>query len=104
MTLECIWSIIFIIVSVFLLAYVIGSTTLAIIKGDERVGKYRERMHALMAYSKLNDLPPVRARAVQHSTLWGGCVPPKGCHFAFSPRSWITTDRFATTCKPTATM
>lgn len=57
---ECIWSIIFIIVSVFLLAYVIGSTTLAIIKGDERVGKYRERMHALMAYSKLNDLPPVR--------------------------------------------
>ncbi len=59
LVLECIWSIIFIIVSVFLLAYVIGSTTLAIIKGDERVGKYRERMHALMAYSKLNDLPSV---------------------------------------------
>ena len=40
-------------------ADIIGSVTLLVVKGDERMGQYREQMRALQHYSALNDLPEV---------------------------------------------
>lgn len=42
----------------FFTAYIIGSITLLVVKGDERMGKYREDMRALQCYATLHSLPP----------------------------------------------
>lgn len=42
----------------FFTAYIIGSITLLVVKGDERMGKYREDMRALQCYATLHGLPP----------------------------------------------
>lgn len=41
-------------------ADIIGSVTLLVVKGDERVGSYRTQMQHLQAYSQINGLTQVR--------------------------------------------
>lgn len=41
-------------------ADIIGSVTLLVVKGDERVGSYRQQMQHLQAYAQMNALPQVR--------------------------------------------
>lgn len=41
-------------------ADIIGSVTLLVVKGDERVGAYRQQMQHLQAYAQMNALPQVR--------------------------------------------
>ncbi|PSC76146.1 potassium NKT2 [Micractinium conductrix] len=43
--------------NIFYAAYVIGCVTLLVVKGDERVGKYREQMQHLTSYADMSDLP-----------------------------------------------
>lgn len=49
-------------------ADIIGSITLLVVKGDERVGQYRQQMQHLQAYAAMNDLPQVRLAWV--SLVW----------------------------------
>ena len=39
---------------------IIGSVTMLEVKGDERVGAYRQQMQHLQAYTQMNALPQVR--------------------------------------------
>lgn len=47
-----------------LIADIIGSVTLLVVKGDERVGAYRQQMQHLQAYTHMNALPQARTRRV----------------------------------------
>ncbi|KAL4458838.1 hypothetical protein ABPG75_013703 [Micractinium tetrahymenae] len=56
--------------NIFYFAYLIGSVTLLVVKGDERVGKYREQMQHLTSYAELNDLPQeLRGSMLSHLKL-----------------------------------
>ncbi|KAL4435944.1 hypothetical protein ABPG77_000706 [Micractinium sp. CCAP 211/92] len=56
--------------NIFYFAYIIGSVTLLVVKGDERVGKYREQMQHLTSYAELNDLPEeLRGSMLSHLKL-----------------------------------
>lgn len=56
--------------NIFWGAYIIGSVTLLIVKGDERVGKYREQMQHLQQYATMNSLPPeLRESMMSHLKL-----------------------------------
>ena len=58
-------------------ADIIGSVTLLVVKGDERVGAYRQQMQHLQAYTQMNALPQARCwegapRATASCCSWGG--------------------------------
>jgi Ion channel len=57
---EAIFEIIFIIFDIFVHAHILGTITLAVIKGDKRTGRYRDLSTNLRQYSVLNQLPRVR--------------------------------------------
>ncbi len=40
-------------------AYIVGTITLVVMKGDERTGHYRQRASNLKQYSKVNSIPKV---------------------------------------------
>ena len=52
---EQIFVIIYMILNVVLMAWVIGSITLLIVKADEKTGLYRETLHVLNKYATLHD-------------------------------------------------
>lgn len=45
-------------------AYIVGTITLVVMKGDERTGHYRQRASNLKQYSKVNTIPKVRWTAL----------------------------------------
>lgn len=56
---ETMWATFYMFSNLALTAYVLGSITLIVLKGDERVGRFRDRSNNLKAYSIANDIPPV---------------------------------------------
>ena len=52
--LEQIWGSIFMLVNVVIAAWIIGSTTLLIVKGDEKTGEYRDSLQTLQQYGDMN--------------------------------------------------
>jgi len=55
---ETVWTILYMLAALVLGTYIVGTTTLLLIKGDEAKGRYRDQASALKAYSHLNGLPP----------------------------------------------
>jgi CRP-like cAMP-binding protein len=55
---ETVWTILYMLAALVLGTYVLGTTTLLLIKGDEAKGRYRDQAAALKAYAHLNGLPP----------------------------------------------
>jgi ankyrin repeat protein len=53
---EVIFVIVFVAVNVVAMAYIVGTTTLLVTKGDQRIGRYRDRMAALTSYCATNGL------------------------------------------------
>ena len=57
---ESIAMIIYLLFNVVLGAYILGTVTMLMVKGDERSKEFRDQTTSLKEYSHLNDLPPVR--------------------------------------------
>jgi hypothetical protein len=56
---ETILTICFIMVNIGLSAYIIGSVSMLVVKSDAKFDKYRDRISALFAYAKINNLTKV---------------------------------------------
>lgn len=54
---EVIFTMIYIAINILMWAWLIGSITLLVARGDEQGAKYRHRMHALDRYGKDKGLP-----------------------------------------------
>lgn len=54
--LEQIWGSVFMLVHVVIAAWIIGSITLLIVKGDEKTGNYRDSLQTLQQYGIMNHL------------------------------------------------
>lgn len=65
---ETVWTILYMVAALVLGTYIIGTTTLLLIKGDSAKGAYRDRASALKTYSHLNNLPP-QLEAAMHEHL-----------------------------------
>ncbi len=52
---EQIFSMLYIMINIIIQAWMIGSITLLVVKGDEKTGVYRDALHVLHQYSVLND-------------------------------------------------
>ncbi|CAJ1949307.1 unnamed protein product [Cylindrotheca closterium] len=52
---EQIWGSVFMLINVVVAAWIIGSITLLIVKGDERTGEYRDSLQTLQQYGEMND-------------------------------------------------
>lgn len=53
-SIEQIWGSIFMLVNVVVAAWIIGSITLLIVKGDEKTGEYRDSLQTLQQYGEMN--------------------------------------------------
>jgi ankyrin repeat protein/CRP-like cAMP-binding protein len=53
---EVVFVIVYVAVNVIAMAYIVGTTTLLVTKGDQRIGRYRDRMAALTSYCATNGL------------------------------------------------
>eukprot|EP00980_Cylindrotheca_fusiformis_P020957 scaffold7970_cov118-Cylindrotheca_fusiformis.AAC.13 len=53
---EQIFGMIFMLLNIILMAYIIGSITLLVVKNDEATGMYRDNLHTLFQYCSANDL------------------------------------------------
>ena len=60
-----IWGCIFILVNIVVLAWIIGSITLLIVKGDEKTGDYRDSLKVLNQYSKMHDFDKSFAKTLK---------------------------------------
>lgn len=60
---ETVWSTVYMFYNLGLSAYILGSFTLIVIRGDEQVGKYQAKCSNLKDYAKLNGLPKVRPQS-----------------------------------------
>ncbi len=56
------WAVLYMFYNLGLSAYILGSFTLIVIRGDEHVGAYRAKCSNLKEYSAQNSIPNVRAR------------------------------------------
>jgi ankyrin repeat protein/CRP-like cAMP-binding protein len=65
---ETVWTIFYMVAALVLGTYIIGTTTLLLIKGDSAKGAYRDRAAALRTYAHLNSLPPA-LEAAMHEHL-----------------------------------
>lgn len=54
-TSEQICGIIFMLINIVVAAWIIGSITLLVVKGDEKTGEYRDSLQTLRQYSKMHD-------------------------------------------------
>lgn len=52
--LEQIWGSVFMLLNVVIAAWIIGSITLLIVKGDEKTGEYRDSLQTLQQYGEMN--------------------------------------------------
>lgn len=52
---EQIWGSVFMMVNVVVAAWIIGSITLLIVKGDEKTGEYRDSLQTLQQYGEMNN-------------------------------------------------
>ncbi len=50
---EALLLILFMVVNIALGAYILGTITLLVVKGDEATGKFRDKMHTLEGYSQV---------------------------------------------------
>ncbi len=50
---EALLLIVYMIINIALGAYILGTITLLVVKGDEATGKFRDKMHALEAYAQV---------------------------------------------------
>jgi len=57
-----VWATVYMFYNLGLSAYILGSFTLIVIRGDERVGIYRGKCSNLREYSAQNRIPKARAR------------------------------------------
>lgn len=58
-TTERLWGCVFMLVNVAAAAWIIGSITLLIVKGDEKTGEYRESLQILQQYCEMNHFDDV---------------------------------------------
>jgi hypothetical protein len=56
---EVVFVIFFVSINLVMWAYILGSITLLVTKGDEDTGRYREKMQSLLQYCRTNRLPHV---------------------------------------------
>ena len=74
--------------NLFLGAYILGTVTMLVVKGDERSKQFRERMYTLADFSKTNELPQVGGweTTTKRQVLWG-----EGGQFSISmgDRVWV---------------
>ncbi|GFR50886.1 hypothetical protein Agub_g13176 [Astrephomene gubernaculifera] len=62
---EAAFMILYLFFNLFLAAYILGTVTMLVVKGDERSKQFRERMSSLNEFSKTNELPPALHSAMQ---------------------------------------
>ena len=56
---EAIWATMYMYTNLALSAYILGSITLIVIKGDEAAGSFRESANAMKQYTRQHDIPQV---------------------------------------------
>lgn len=66
---EVVFTMVYIAINILLWAWLIGSVTLLVTRGDDNGAKYRNRMHALERYGKDRGLPQVWCSA-PCMTIW----------------------------------
>ncbi|KAG2447077.1 hypothetical protein HYH02_007827 [Chlamydomonas schloesseri] len=54
---EAAFMIVYLLFNLFLGAYILGTVTMLVVKGDERSKQFRDRMYTLADFSKTNELP-----------------------------------------------
>lgn len=54
---EALFTIFYVFINIGVAAYIIGTITLLVVKGDEKTGAYRERLSVLDAYSATHEIP-----------------------------------------------
>lgn len=63
---EMSFLILYLLFNLFLGAYILGTVTMLVVKGDEQSKAFRERVNQLNDFSKDNDLPQVAYRHATH--------------------------------------
>ncbi len=67
--------ILYLLFNLFLGAYILGTVTMLVVKGDEQSKAFRERVNQLSDFSRDNDLPQVRrCNTLMHPTRVGECA------------------------------
>lgn len=75
---EAVFTILYVFINIGVAAYIVGTTTLLIVKGDEATGAYRSSLTVLDAYTSTHEIPRVRRRHAGTAALClrpGSCVP-----------------------------
>ena len=63
-TAECVFAILFIMINIALAAFIVGTTTLLVVRRDTQTSQYRDQAASLRTYSQVNGLPPALTRSM----------------------------------------
>jgi hypothetical protein len=66
---EALFTFFYVFLSVILMAWIVGTITLLVVKSDEKTGQYRENLGNLDLFSHTHDVPEVGAAHVQCNPL-----------------------------------